>query len=125
MMAGQEQSCHLALLVRSSPCTGRETRAEVDLALAALALDFSLEIYFFGDAVLQLAKDKTGAGALVPGGYKAWAALPELGDVTVYAESAWTARCERAGVEWLLPVEQLGPARMKNAWRQCDRVVVL
>ena len=115
----------LALLVRTGPYLSREARAEVDLALAALALDFSLEVYFFGDAVLQLANDKTGAGALVPGGYKAWAALPELGDVTVYAESTWAARCERVGVEWLLPVERLGPARMKNAWRQCDRVLVL
>lgn len=124
-MAGREQSLRLALLVRSSPCAGRETRAEVDLALAALALDFRLEIYFFGDAVLQLAKEKTGTEALIPGGFKAWAALPELGDVMVYAESAWAARCERTGVEWLLPVEWLGRARMNNGWRRCDRVMVV
>lgn len=115
----------MALLIRSAACATRETRAEVDLALAALTLDYRLEVYFLGDAVLQLAREKRGKEALLPGGYKAWGALPDLGNVKVYAESAWMGRCEHNGSEWLLPVEGLGRARMKNAWRSCDRVLVL
>lgn len=115
----------LALLVRSPACSTRESRAQLDVALAALSLDFSVELYFVGDAVLQLAADRRGAEAGMPAGFRAWAALPELGEVKVFAEAAWIARCEQGGTEWLLPVEGLGHARMKTAWRECDRVVVL
>lgn len=115
----------LALLVRTGPCRSRESRAEVDLALAALSLDFDVEVYFTGDAIMQLAQDKSGAGAGLPAGYKAWSALPELGSVQVFAESGWLNRCQRLGIGLILPVEGLGFAGMKQRWRRCDHVVVL
>jgi sulfur relay (sulfurtransferase) DsrF/TusC family protein len=115
----------LALLVRTPPYRNREPRAELDLALAALSLDFELEVYFLGDALLQLAGNKDAADAGLPPGYKAWAALSELGTVRLFGESDWLDRCERLGAVWLAPVEGLGAASMKTRWRACDRVVVL
>ena len=115
----------VALLVHTPPYRTREPRAELDLALAALSLDFELEVYFLGGALLQLAADKDGADAGLPPGYKAWAALFELGTVRLFGESRWLRRCERLGVDWLAPVEGLGPACMKTRWRACDRVIVL
>ena len=123
-MAGAACS-RVALLVRTPPYRARETRAEVDVALAALSLDFELEVYFLGDALLQLAADKDGAAAGLPPGYKAWAALAELGSVRLFCESGWLRRCERPGADWLAEVEGLGAARMKTRWRACDRVIVL
>ena len=123
-MGGDTRSS-VALLVRTPPYRSREPRAELDLALAALSLDFELEVYFLGDALLQLARDKDGADAGLPPGYKAWAALSELGAVRLFGESDWLCRCERLGADWLAPVEGLGAARMKTRWRACDRVIVL
>ena len=115
----------LGLLVRTGPYLSREARSEVDLALAALTLDCMIEVYFFGDSVLQLAKDKDANEAGLPTGYKAWSALPELGEVRFHAESAWLGRCERRGIELSMPVEGLEHAGIKNRWRGCDYVVVL
>lgn len=114
----------LALLVRTPPCRTREPRAELDLALAALSLDFELEVYFLGDALLQLAGDKDGGDAGLPPGYKGWAALPELGAVRLYAESGWLRRCEQLGIDLLLPVEGVDSSQMKTRWRECERVIV-
>jgi sulfur relay (sulfurtransferase) DsrF/TusC family protein len=115
----------IGLLLRSPPYASREPRAELDLALAALALDYAVEVYFTGDSLMQLARHKASAAAGLPAGYRAWAALPELGELRLYAESAWLRRCERAGIELMLPVEGLGHARMKQRWRRCDLVLVL
>ena len=115
----------IALVVNTPPGASREPRAEVDFALAALSLDFELEIYFTGDAVLQLAERKVRSAAGLPAGYGAWAALPDLGSVQVFADSAWVGRCERMGIGLSLPVEALGHARMKKNWRRCEQVVVL
>lgn len=124
-MAGGSDRAKLALLVRTPPGSSRESRAEVDLAMAALSMDFKVEVYFTGDAILQLAAEKDGAGARLPRGYRAWSALPELGDVRVYAEAGWISRLERLGVELLMPVEGLGFAQMKRRWRRCGQVMVL
>lgn len=115
----------LALLVRTGPYRSREPRAEADLALAALTLDFDVEIFFTGDSIMQLAEDKAGAGANLPAGYKAWSALPDLGSVQVFAQSEWLDRCQRLGIGLILPVEGLGLAGMKQRWRRCDHVMVL
>ena len=123
-MAGK-QTRRLALIIRSWPGRSREARAEVDLALAALALDFELDVYFTGDAILQLAEDRNAVEALLPGGYRAWAALPDLGEARLFAESSWLKRCEKNGIGLTLPVEGLGFGRMKRQWRECDQVVVL
>ena len=123
-MAG-DKGQSVALLVRTPPYRSREPRAELDVALAVLSLDFDLEGYFLGDALLQLARGKDGANAGLPPGYKAWAALFELGTVRLFGESRWLRRCEDLGADWLAQVEGLGAARMKTRWRACDRVVVL
>ena len=120
-----DASRRVALLVQTGPARSRESRAEVDLALAILALDVELELYFLGDAILQLAKENDLSSAALPAGYKAWAALPELGEVKVFAESAWLTRCERRGIELCLAVEGLGFARMKRGWRACGQVLTV
>ena len=124
-MAAATDRPSIALLVKSGPYHSRESRSELDLALAALALDFRLEVYFSGDALLQLAEAKDPSGAQLPPGYKAWAALPDMGEVRLFAESAWLSRCELLGISLTMPVEGLGHARMKQRWRRCDKVLVL
>lgn len=115
----------LALLVRTGPYWSRESRAEADPALAALSLDFDVEIYFIGDSILQLAEDKDGTSAGLPAGYKAWSALPDVGSVRFFADSAWVSRCQRLGIGLVLPIEGLGFMSMKQRWRRCDHVMVL
>lgn len=115
----------IALLVRSAPGRSRESRAEVDLALASLAMDAELDVFFIGDAILQLAESIDSRAAGLPAGYKAWAALPDLGEVRVFAEKRWVGRCERLGIELGTKVEPLGFARMKRDWRRCDQVLVV
>lgn len=124
-MGAEGNTPSFGLLVTSGPYRSRESRAEIDLALAALTLDYRLEIYFSGDAVLQLAEPRDSAEAQLPAGYRAWSALPDLGDVQLFAESGWLSRCERRGIRLCLPVEGLGHTRMKRHWRECDRVLVL
>ena len=58
----------LALLVTAPPFQGREPRAELDIALAGLALDHRVEVYFLGEAVLQLALTREAGDALLPPG---------------------------------------------------------
>lgn len=115
----------LALLLQSGPYLTREARAELDVALAALALDKELEVYFFGEAIMQLATEKSAGDALLPAGYKGWTALPDLGAVRVYAESDWLRRCDERGIALALPVQGLSFSRMKTAWRGCRHVMVL
>ena len=115
----------IALIVRSRPFAHRATRADLDFALAAAAMDFELEIYFVGDAVLQLADQRNVDGAMLPPGYRAWAALPDLVSTRVFAEELWTERCREKGVGLILPVEGLPKQQMSQAWRDCPRVMVL
>jgi sulfur relay (sulfurtransferase) DsrF/TusC family protein len=113
------------LLVRPRPYQRAESRAELDLALAAAALDIPLEVYFLGDAILQLAEGKDPDSALLPAGYRGWAALPELGDARLFAESIWLDRCRAQGLALCLPVSPLAPAELGRRWRGCDRVLVV
>jgi len=109
----------IALMVRSRPFEHRASRPDPDIALAAAALDFVLEIYFLGDAVMQLADQREVSAALLPPGYRAWAALPELADVRVYAERRWLNRCSEKGISLILPVEGLTASEMQEGWRRC------
>ena len=115
----------IALFVRSRPFTHRAARADLDFALAAAAMDFALEIYFMGDAVLQLADQRNADGAMLPPGYRAWAALPDLVSTRVFAEELWAERCREKGIGLILPVEGLQVDRMSQAWRDCPHVMVL
>ena len=115
----------IALIVRSRPFAHRAARADLDFALAAAAMDFELEIYFVGDAVLQLADQRNADGAMLPPGYRAWAALPDLVSTRVFAEELWVERCREMGIGLLLPAEGLPVQQMSQAWRDCPRVMVL
>ena len=115
----------LALIVRGRPYERRAPRADLDLALAAAALDFQLEVYFLGPALLQLAADRDGAAAHLPPGYRAWAALPDLADVQVFGEREWLRRCRDRGIDLLLPVSGQEEGQMRAGWRQCRTALVV
>ena len=123
-MAG-ETLPSMALLVTVAPFQGREPRAELDIALAGLVLDRYVEIYFLGESVLQLALDREADDALLPPGYGAWPALPELGEARLFAETGWLERCIDAGIELSEVAESIAPEDMRQRWRRCDRVIVL
>ena len=115
----------LALIVNSPPYQKRVARADIDVALAAAALDFELHVYFSGRSVIQLATRRNATGALLPAGYRAWASLPDLTEARVYAEQRWVDFCEESGLELIMPVEALSLSRMKQDWRKCRHVMVL
>jgi len=114
----------MGLIVRHPPWRQRAARADVDLALAAAAMDFRIEVYFLGSALLQLAAERDSRLALLPTGYRAWASLPGLSDVRVYAEQAWLDECRRRGIPLLLDPEPLSPAAMRDGWRRCRHVLM-
>ena len=100
----------LALIVRGLPYGRRAPRADLDLALAAAAVDFGLEIYFVGEALLQLAAERD---------------LPDLCDVRIFGEAEWLERCERSGIALAMPVQALDPEGMRAGWRGCSRALVI
>lgn len=122
---GTRADRRLALIVRGRPFGRRAPRADLDLALAAAAMDFDLEVYFLGEALLQLAAERDSAAALLPPGYRAWAALPGLAAVRVFGELEWLQRCERGGIELTMPVEALSPEQMRAGWRRCRHAMVV
>jgi sulfur relay (sulfurtransferase) DsrF/TusC family protein len=115
----------LALIVRTRPHRHRETRAELDFALAAAAMDCKVEVYFMGSALLQLASGRDSEKALLPGGYAAWAAVPDLAETRFFADEGSLRRYRDSGLQWIHPVEGLDAAGMRKHWRRCDRVVVI
>jgi sulfur relay (sulfurtransferase) DsrF/TusC family protein len=115
----------LGLIVNAPPYRSRVARDGVDFALAAAAMEFDLRIYFPGAAILQLVVARDPSAAKLPGGYRAWAALPDLTDTRVFAQRRWEKFCRAGGLQLALPVEALDAGRMKQSWRHCDHVVVL
>ena len=115
----------LARIVRSRPYAHRAARADLDFALAAAAMGFELEIYFLGEALLQLTDRRNPEGAMLTPGYRAWAALPDLASTRVFAEAHWTNRVQELGIDLIMPVESLPPDRMRQSWRECPQVMVL
>jgi sulfur relay (sulfurtransferase) DsrF/TusC family protein len=121
---GAAESRRLALIVRNPPWGRRAARSDVDPALAAAAMDFRLEVYLLGAALMQLAAERDSSNAMLPAGYRAWAALPDLAEVTFFAEREWLKRCDRAAIRLLLPVQALSAEAMQSGWRACDFVWV-
>jgi sulfur relay (sulfurtransferase) DsrF/TusC family protein len=115
----------LAVLVQSNPYAHRLARTEADFALAAAALDIEVRVYFMGRSMLQLVSQRATTSALLPVGYRAWAALPDLGDFRIYVEDKWWDYCLAARLELVMPVEILSEAEMKQSWRKCHQVVAL
>ena len=124
-MTGAGGGRQLALLVRDRPYRRRAARAELDTALAAAAMDFHLELYFLGSAVLQLADGRDPTAALLPPGYRGWSALPDLTEVRAFADTAWLQRCTADGIGLVLPVQGLDPAAMAQRWRACSHALLL
>lgn len=118
-------STSLALIVQSAPYKARIARSDLDIALAAAALDFNISIYFQGASVLQLLAQRSVSEARLPKGYRAWAALPELADTRIFAEQKWLDLCLSDGMELVLQAEALSESEMKVSWRNCDHVMVL
>lgn len=114
----------LALVIRSLPYARRSARAELDVALAAAALEWPLHLYFLGAAVLQLVPEREPGPVRLPAGYRAWSGLPELTDVRAFAEPAWLARLARQPAPLLLLPEPLDAAAMREHWRGCAAVSV-
>ena len=124
-MSAAGKRADLALLVTAAPFAGREPRAELDIALAALALDRVVEVYFVGPAVLQLLTARNPDAALLPPGYGAWPALFELGEARLFAEQAWLDRCERLGLDLDDSIEGLEGEAMRSRWRAGRQVLAL
>lgn len=122
MRAGRHE--RLALIVRNHPWRNRAARADLDVALAAAAMDFGLEVYFLGSALMQLVLERNPSAAMLPAGYRAWAALPDLTDAAVYAEQEWFERLDNAGIRWVLPVQSLSAEVMQLRWRRCNHVLM-
>jgi len=123
-MSAQETSS-LALIVRSGPYEHRSARAEFDVALAALVMDYRIEVYFLGAALLQLLAERDVSPALLPAAYRAWASLPDLGDVSFFAEVACLDRYPESQFRWLLPVHGMQAEQMQEGWRRCNYSIVL
>ena len=114
----------IGLVLRSGPYHQRSARAQLDVALAAAALEQPLRLYFLGAAVLQLLGCREPAKAHLPPGYRAWASLPELTAVTAFAEAGWLDWLEQNGMTSVLPLETATRQQMQADWRACQRVLV-
>ena len=115
----------VALLVRSQPYQRRSARAELDVALAALVMEYRVEVYFIGPAILQLVTGRNPEPALLASAYRAWGSLPDLGEFAVFAEPHWLERLEKSGGRLLMPVEAMATEQMRCNWRLCDHSMVL
>jgi len=115
----------IGLIVRHPPWRHRAARADLDLALAAAAMDFQLDVYFLGPALLQLAAERDSRGALLPTGHRAWGSLSEFADARVYAEQAWLEECARRSIALLFEPDPLSPEAMRDSWRRCRHVLMI
>lgn len=124
-MNGGPTAADLALLVTTPPYARRDARAELDVALAAAALDRRLELYFLGAGLLQLVRDRDPRPAALPAGYRGWATLPGLAEVAMFADADDLRRLDRLGLEPALPVIPLGAAELAQRWRGAAHAMVL
>lgn len=115
----------LGLLIRSGPWCGRSSRDQLDIALAAAALGFELELFFMGAGVLQLLADRDGRQAGLPPGHKAWASLTDLAPTRAWVEQGRFEQIQAAGVGWLMTVQAAEAGAMLVRQAQCDRLLVI
>jgi sulfur relay (sulfurtransferase) DsrF/TusC family protein len=113
----------VAIVVGRPPFSVRASRSELDVALAAAALELNLELFFIGPAVWHLVEDKQPEAAGLSRGTRGWKLLPQLAPVNAWADSGWL---ERAGCRKLmLPVAGLDAAAMGRRIARCDTVLSL
>jgi sulfur relay (sulfurtransferase) DsrF/TusC family protein len=124
-LSGPSARRTIGLLVRSLPYQQRSARGQLDVALVAAALEQHVRLYFLGAAVLQLQPERSPAAAKLPPGYRGWASLPELGEVTAFAEPVWLDRLAKYQRAPILAVTPLTRQEMRMHWQACDRILVL
>ena len=124
-VADMSQAGPVAFVVRGAPYGRRSARAELDVVLLAAAVGRPLRLYFIGNALWQVVAGRDPAAAELPAGYRAWAGVSELTDVSAFAEPRRLAWLAGHGYETLLPVVAMEHDRMREDWRGCERVLVL
>lgn len=112
----------LALVVRSDPLADRSARAQLDVALAAAAMDVPLEVFFVGAGARHLASASSTASAGLPSAQRAWPALAGLTAVAAWAEPEIADAADPHG-DWV--VRPLALADMAARWSACRWVLVL
>ena len=116
----------LALVVRSGPYQGRSARDQLDVALAAATLEYSLELFFLGQGALQLLEGQQPGEAGFPPGGRGWKSLPALTTVRAWVEQGEAERLAAAGrSSLLLDVNELGAAEMAERVAACEWVWVV
>ena len=112
----------IGFLLTSHPYRVRSPRSDVDFVLAAMAMDYQVEVYFLGHSILQLSRHRALDESGLPAGYRAWASLPEMGEFSVFAEQEWL---HDGSEDYLLPVTGLNEKQMRDQWRRCMQSLVL
>ena len=115
----------LGLLVRQPPWGGRSGRDQLDLAMAAAALEIELELFFIGDGVLQLLDQRQPLAAQLPSTHLGWRALSELTRVQAYAQSGFLSAPLEDEARLLPGLQFLDTGAMHALQGRCDRVLVL
>ena len=115
----------LGVVIRSAPWQGRSGRDQLDVALAAAALGLELELYFFDDGLLQLARARDGSAASLPAGHKAWRSLWDFTEVRAWASGEQLLQLENCGVELVCPVQAATAAEMAESQQGLDHLWVL
>ena len=122
---GDNGKSTVGLIINSGPYQQRSARSQLDVALVAAVLELPLRLYFIGPAVLQLLDSRKPVMARLPAGYRAWASLAELTEVSAFAEPRWLNRLETKPAAMVIvptPQELVG---MRKDWQSCDKVLVL
>ena len=115
----------VGLIVRSGPFKGRSSRDQLDMALAAAALELQLEIFFVGEGMLQLRAECDPRTAQLPGAGKGWKALPDLTRVNSWvADTAMTGVFSPA-IEHLLEVRAISQSEIADRLAACDLAMVI
>lgn len=127
MAGGEKPRRHprLGLIVRSAPWQSRSGREALELALAAVTLDFDVELFFLRRGLLQLLPDARPHEASLPPGLRAWASLPALGDVRFWAERESLRRLAATGHGCIIQPEALDAPELRQRQELCQRLLVV
>lgn len=113
----------IGLIVRQAPYAQRDPRSQLDVALAAAAIELPLEIFLLGDGIWQLAANRDAGPAQLPSGLKGWAAIGEMTAIRFFAEPEHCDRLQALGT--VVPLEALDLPGMSRRWQDCLRVMAL
>jgi len=113
------------LVVCSPPFSGRSSRDQLDVALAAASMEIDLELFFSGEGILQLLADRNPRTGGLPGGIKAWKALPDLCEVNAWASAETIRKYVPKTARMLLEVQPVEQAELARRLAACDPVMVI